>query len=62
MRQIPEVGHVPVHCDEVPHLGVGKAKVADGFLQRQAEGEGHCLPHLFAQIGENLPNEPPAVL
>ena len=60
MRQIPDVGQVAVHFDEVAQLGVGKAERA-ALVQRHAQGYGHLAPGFLARLLDHLAQEAAAV-
>ena len=54
VREIPEIRQVAVHLDELAHLGIGKAKLADRFVERDAQRESHRVADRVAHIGDHL--------
>ncbi len=61
VRQIPKVGQIAVHLDEIAHFGVGEAKIADGLIKRDPQRKGHRLAHRLAHIGDHLAGKAGAV-
>ena len=60
MRQIPQIGQIAVHLDEIAHFGVGKAQ-RSGLVQRQAQGDRHFALGLLARVLDHLAQKPRAV-
>ena len=58
--EVPDVGQVAVHFDEVAQFGVGEAKLA-AFVEGEAKGDGEFSARFFARLVHDFAQEAGAV-
>ncbi|MPL80185.1 hypothetical protein SDC9_26081 [bioreactor metagenome] len=62
LRQIPQVGQIGVHLDELAQLGVREAKRADVLVKAHPQRQPHRVADRVAHVGDHLVHEPRPVL
>ncbi len=57
-----QVRQIAIHVDEFAHFGVGKAEIADGLVERDAQRQRHRVADRVAHVRDDLAGKARAVL